>query len=42
MQKQIESGMQERISEYKSLEQFYSKKLQRTKDEGKQQIESLK
>ena len=34
--------MQERIEEYKSLEKFYSKKLQKTKEEGKQQIESLK
>ena len=38
----METGMQERIDEYKTLEKFYSKKLQRTKDEGKQQIESLK
>jgi uncharacterized protein YdeI (YjbR/CyaY-like superfamily) len=38
----METGMQERIDEYKALEKFYSRKLQRTKEEGKHQIESLK
>jgi hypothetical protein len=35
MQTQIEKNTKERIDEYKSLEKFYSKKLLRTKEEGK-------
>ena len=42
MQLSLESQMRERIEEYKSMEHFYSKKLQKTKNEGKTQIEGLK
>jgi len=34
--------LEERVQEYKNLEHYYSKKLQRTKDEGKTQIDQFK
>jgi hypothetical protein len=34
--------LQDRVSEYRNLEQYYSKKLERTKEEFKHQIEQFK
>lgn len=39
---QNEQTLQERIEEYRNLEKFHRKKLQRTKEEGKFNFDKLK
>lgn len=42
MQLQLDTALDERVQEYTNLEKYFSKKLQRTKEEGKMHIEEFK
>jgi len=39
---QLDTALDERVQEYTNLEKYFSKKLQRTKEEGKMHIEEFK
>jgi hypothetical protein len=42
MQLQLDTALDERVQEYTNLEKYFSKKLSRTKEEGKIHIEEFK